>query len=78
MLGRFFLPAVSTAFMLAFPCISKAVVVSTSLETDTRPADDRGWDNVGILRGSSGVYLGNRWVVTAAHVGSRNVEFPGI
>ena len=43
-----------------------------------RPADDRGWDNVGILRGSSGVYLGNRWVVTAAHVGSRNVEFPGI
>lgn len=78
MLGRFLRPIVLFVLMLVLTGISKAVVVSTSTETDTRPTDDRGWDNVGILRGSSGVYLGNRWVITAAHVGSRDVEFPGI
>jgi hypothetical protein len=28
-----------------------------------------GWDYVGLVNGASGVYLGNGWVLTAAHVG---------
>lgn len=28
-----------------------------------------GWDYVGTMNGASGVYLGNDWVLTAAHVG---------
>ncbi len=36
-----------------------------------RPVDDPGWDSVVTPSTASGVYLGNRWVLTAAHV-----EFP--
>ena len=31
-----------------------------------------GWDYVGTVNGASGVYLGNNWVLTAAHVGAGN------
>ena len=37
------------------------------------PADDPGWANVVSPNGSSGVYLGNRWVLTAGHVGAGSV-----
>jgi hypothetical protein len=32
------------------------------------PGNDPGWNNVGRVAGASGVYLGNRWVITANHV----------
>ncbi len=38
------------------------------------PDDDPGWANVG----DRGVYLGNRWVITANHVGSGATTFTGI
>jgi len=42
------------------------------------PADDPGWANVGTLTtGFTVIYLGNGWVVTAAHVGSGNVVLAG-
>lgn len=59
----------------------QAVVVSTTTENTSRPDDDPGWDNVGILRGSTAIYLGNRWAMTAAHIGvsgAENIEFPEV
>ncbi len=53
-----------------------AFVVATTRENTTPPPDDPGWANVGVLNGSTGVYLGNRWVLTAFHVGAGTVLFP--
>lgn len=38
------------------------------LSNTTAPADDPGWDRVGMVNGSSAVYLGNGFVLTARHV----------
>ncbi len=40
----------------------------------TAPADDPGWLNVG----DNGVYLGNRWVLTASHVGAGPIVFADV
>ena len=45
-----------------------AVVVSTTQGNTSRPPDAVWWNNVGIIDGSTGVYLGNRWVLTARHI----------
>ncbi|MDG2049509.1 MAG: hypothetical protein P8M78_05055 [Myxococcota bacterium] len=48
---------------------------------NTMPPDpDWGWANVGTRSGGtcSVVYLGNRWVITAAHVGAGITEFDGV
>ncbi len=49
-----------------------AVLISPSYDEPNlrAPADDPGWNNVGRLNGGSAVYLGNRWVITASHVGA--------
>ncbi|MCA9148147.1 MAG: trypsin-like serine protease [Planctomycetales bacterium] len=60
------------------PQAATAVVVGTTLGNTTAPADDPGWANVGILKTASAVYLGDRWVLTAGHVGGGAVTFPGI
>jgi hypothetical protein len=41
------------------------------------PADDPGWDNVGVCDAWTAVYLGNGWVLTAAHVGVSNIDLGG-
>lgn len=64
------------ALMALCPSNTWGVVVSTTQETTTRPIDDPGWNNVGIVRGSTGIYLGDRWMLTAAHVGLGSVNFP--
>jgi len=43
----------------------------------TAPTADPGWANVGQRGVGSAVYLGNGWVMTAAHVGSGSVSFGG-
>jgi hypothetical protein len=52
---------------------ANAVVVSGGWVTDNNVApvavDDVTWSNVGIRGIGTGVYLGNRWVLTANHVG---------
>ena len=54
------------------------VVVSSTIENTVELKDDRGFGNSVIVRGSSGVYLGNRWVLTVAHVGAGETVVPGL
>lgn len=80
------------AFLCLVACHAGAVVTNGSYQT-TEPTDAQvsnwssgwgnglgltGWDYVGYLNGASGVYLGNGWVITAAHVGSSSFTLQGI
>lgn len=56
---------------------SQAVVVLTTTGNTTPPADDPGFANVGQLNSASAIYLGNRWILTASHVGSGTVVLGG-
>lgn len=50
------------------------VVTSVSAANASAPADDPGWNNVG----DRGVYVGNRWVLTAFHVNAGTTTFNGV
>ncbi|MFD0894338.1 trypsin-like serine protease [Luteolibacter ambystomatis] len=52
------------------PVTSSAVVIASGDGSGniTAPPDDPGFANIGTLNGASAVYLGNGWVMTAAHV----------
>lgn len=56
-----------------------AVVIDTLTGNGntSAPPDDPGWANVGVLGIGTGVYLGNDWVITAAHVGSGSIVLNG-
>jgi hypothetical protein len=41
------------------------------------PADDPGWENVGVCGRWTAVYLGRGWVLTAAHVGPSDITLEG-
>ncbi|HJO24924.1 MAG: trypsin-like peptidase domain-containing protein [Myxococcota bacterium] len=41
------------------------------------PDDDPGWANVGFRAGTSAIYLGDGWVLTASHAGFGPVDFDG-
>lgn len=58
---------------------AEAVIIATGDGTGnvSAPSDDPGWANVGTRGGLSAVYLGNRWVLTASHVGAGDVVFGG-
>jgi hypothetical protein len=56
------------------PASALIVVPPATNDNTTAPADDPGWANVG----DNGIYLGNRWVITAAHVGAQTTSFAGI
>ncbi len=60
--------------LIALP--ARAVVVSTSNlpVTAVAPGDDPGWNNVAYRGNASAVYLGNRWVLTANHVGEGTIR----
>ncbi|MGD9418727.1 MAG: trypsin-like serine protease [Verrucomicrobiota bacterium JB025] len=50
-----------------------AVLVSSSGSATyqtTDPSGDQGWSSVGTANGASAVYLGDGWVISAAHVGA--------
>jgi hypothetical protein len=59
---------------IALPASALIVVPPATNDNTTAPADDPGWANVG----DNGIYLGNRWVITAAHVGAQTTSFTGI
>lgn len=58
---------------------AQAVVINTLTGTGntSAPSDDPGWANVGVLGIGTGVYLGNDWVLTAAHVGGGSIVLDG-
>ncbi len=51
------------------------VIYNASAINSVAPADDPGWSNVAYLGNGSAVYLGNRWVITANHLGDNPVRF---
>jgi hypothetical protein len=57
------------------PPVNALLVAPPATNQNTSaPLDDPGWLNVG----NRGVYLGNRWVLTAFHVGPGPTTFPGV
>ena len=72
-LGGFF------GLVLAMPATAVLVTNGSQLpETLSAPADDPGWANVGRYATASSVYLGDRWILTASHLGVQGgVELEG-
>jgi hypothetical protein len=56
---------------------AEAVIVATTTGNTTAPADDFGFANVGVKSDATGVYLGYRWVLTAAHAGESSIVLGG-
>ena len=56
---------------------SQAVHVLTTTGNTTPPVDNPGFANIGQLNGATAIYLGNRWVLTASHVGAGTVVLGG-
>lgn len=71
------LPLVLFALMVGVRPV-QAVIVST---TDGTGYTDSGgfayWDNIARLGGGTGIYMGDRWVLTAAHVGANPITLKG-
>lgn len=62
--------------ILATPVVQAVVIKSgNGSGNTTAPEDDPGFANVGRIGVGSGIYLGNRWVLTANHVGARSITF---
>jgi hypothetical protein len=59
---------------------ASAVVINTATGNGNTnaPAYDPGWANIGTLGGGTGIYLGDGWVLTAAHVGAGAITLQGI
>jgi hypothetical protein len=58
-----------------------AVVIDTGDGSGNDPiplGDDPGWDSVGIVGNLTGVYLGRGWVLTANHVGEKDITLAGV
>ena len=58
---------------------ARGVIIDTITGTGntSAPADDPGWANVGVRGAGSGVYLGDRWVLSAHHVGAGSILLGG-
>jgi len=65
--------------MLGPVSAARAVLIQTATGTDntTAPPDDPGWANVGVRGIGNGVYLGDRWVLSVAHVGAGSIVLDG-
>ncbi|HXV37692.1 MAG TPA: trypsin-like peptidase domain-containing protein [Myxococcota bacterium] len=78
-LARVAFAAISAASLLN-PSGVRALVIEREDESISQraPEDDPGWANVGVCDGWTAVYLGDRWVLTAAHVGASPIELDGV
>lgn len=74
-LKRNSLSIATLAIILSTATVSDAIVIIPSgSDNSSAPLDDPGWLNVG----NRGVYIGNRWVLTVAHVGPGSTTFPSV
>ncbi|MFV2067369.1 MAG: hypothetical protein ACC645_10345, partial [Pirellulales bacterium] len=64
-------------FLLAATPAWGLILAPSDIDPTVRPPDDPGWDYVGRRANASAVYLGNRWVLTAFHVGAGTVNLGG-
>jgi len=71
--------SIACLLALGMPAVARAVLIQTATGTGntTAPTDDPGWANVGVLGIGNGVYLGDRWVLTVAHVGAGDIVLGG-
>ena len=77
--------AIPLAMMLLLCGSSWAVIINTAtgVENTTSPANTPAysdfpyWNNVGVCGNGTGVYLGNGWVLTAAHVSYSSITLNG-
>ena len=70
----------ATAICLACQRLTVAVVINSATAgtlNSTAPTDDPGWSNVGYCGIGTAIYLGNRWAVTAYHVGASSLVLGG-
>jgi hypothetical protein len=67
------------AAFLATPSAATVIRAGSGNTEAPAPPDDPGWAHVGWRANYVGsvVYLGDRWVLTAAHVGAGDVQFGG-
>lgn len=65
--------------MFGWSAVAPAVIIQTTTGTGntTAPPDDPGWSAVGFLGIGTGVYVGDGWVLTAAHVGAGPITLAG-
>ncbi|HEY1599865.1 MAG TPA: dockerin type I domain-containing protein [Pirellulales bacterium] len=72
--------AACCGLLLAMTDIASAVIISTGDGTGntTAPVNDPGFANVGIRGSGTAVYLGDGWVLTAAHVGDGSTMFNNV
>jgi hypothetical protein len=69
--------ALGLAAALAAPSLA-LVVATDDVEATLRPPPEGDfWANVGKLGGTTGVYLGGGWVITAAHAGPGAIQLGG-
>ena len=67
------------ALLIAGAAHSVVISSGNGSGNTTAPADDFGFENVGVTdTGLSGVYLGASWVITASHVGARPLTLLGV
>jgi hypothetical protein len=66
--------------LASFAHVAEAVIIDTQFGTGNTaaPADDPGFANVGSIGELTGVYIGNRWVLTANHVGGGDIVLNGV
>jgi hypothetical protein len=65
-------------FCLTWPAHAVIIDSGDGTGNTSPPADDPGWAHVGIRGGTTAIYLGNGWVLTANHVGIGDVVFQGV
>src|SRR5690349_5119823 len=75
---RVLLLALSVVSGVLSPKYAQAVVDAHSQTNTVPPGDGSPWDHVGSHNGSSGVYLGERWALSAHHVGPGDITLLGV
>src|SRR4051812_19203665 len=74
---RALLVTLNVVLCFAMQMSALAVIDAHSQTNSVPPTDGVPWDNVGSHNGSSGVYLGERWVLSAWHVGPGDISLLG-